>query len=198
MKEFWDERYGKTEFAYGTAPNDFFKNWIDNQKPGTILFPCEGEGRNAVYAATKGWDVFAFDYSEKGKEKAEQLAKSLKVNISYEISDALYYKSDKKFDAVVLIFAHFPENTRQNIHKRLAAMLKPGGILLMGAFNTDQINNNSGGPKNSELLYSIKKLRNDFSEMEIQLLQNQEIQLYEGRYHEGKADIITLIARKRS
>lgn len=197
MKEFWDERYGKDEFAYGTAPNDFFKEWIDTQKPGTVLFPCEGEGRNAVYAATKGWNVSAFDYSEKGKEKAEQLAASLKVSLNYEISDALYYKSENKFDAIVLVFAHFPENTRQNIHKRMASMLKSGGTLLLEAFNTRQIENESGGPKNVELLYSTKILKDDFSEMEIQMLENKEIQLYEGRFHEGKAEVVRLIAKKK-
>lgn len=197
MKEFWDERYGKAEFAYGTAPNDFFKEWIDKQKPGTILLPCEGEGRNAVYAATKGWKVSAFDFSEKAKEKAEQLADSLKASINYKVSDALYYKPEQKFDAVVLIYAHFPEDIRQNIHKRMSGMLKPGGTLLMEAFNTQQIENESGGPKNVEMLYSIKKLKEDFSEMEFQLLENKEIQLYEGRFHEGKADVVRLIARKK-
>lgn len=198
MKEFWDERYSNSEFVYGTAPNDFFKEWIDKQKPGTILFPCEGEGRNAVYAATKGWDANAFDFSEKGKEKAERLAASLKVSIDYEVSEALYYNNNKKFDAIVLIFAHFPEITRKNIHRRLSAMLKPGGTLLLEAFSTDQIKYASGGPRNIELLYSMKLLKDDFSELEIQLLQNKEIQLYEGLFHGGKADVVRLIAKKRA
>ncbi|HEY9115252.1 MAG TPA: class I SAM-dependent methyltransferase [Bacteroidales bacterium] len=198
MKEFWDERYGKKEFAYGTAPNDFFKEWLDKQKPGTILFPCEGEGRNAVYAATKGWNVFAFDYSVKGKEKADLLASSLKVSINYEVNDALYYKSEQKFDAIVFIFAHFPESIRQNIHKRLTSFLKPGGVVLLEAFNTQQIGNESGGPKNVELLYSLKILKDDFSELDIQLLENKEIQLYEGHFHEGKADVVRLIAKKKA
>ena len=197
MKEFWDERYGKAEFAYGTAPNDFFKEWIDTQKPGTILFPCEGEGRNAVYAATKGWNVFAFDYSKKGKEKAEQLAASLKVTIKYEVSDALYFKSEQKFDAIILIFAHFPVDIRKNIHKRMSSMLNPGGTIILEAFNTRQIENESGGPRTEELLYTIKLLKDDFSELEVQLLENKEIQLYEGRFHEGKADVVRLIAKKK-
>ena len=197
MKEFWDERYGGNEFVYGTAPNDFFKEWIDTQKPGVILFPCEGEGRNAVYAASKGWNVFAFDYSEKGKEKAELLAKSLKVHINYEVSDALYYKNERKFDAVVFVFAHFPESTRLNIHSRIAGMLKPGGTVLIEAFSKQQIDQNSGGPRNAELLYSSKILKNDFSDLEIKLLEEKQIQLFEGRFHDGTANLVRLIAKKR-
>lgn len=198
MKEFWDERYGNDEFVYGTAPNDFFKAWIDKQKPGTILFPCEGEGRNAVYAASRGWKTFAFDYSQKGKEKAESLAKSLKLEITYDLSDALYYNNLIKFDAIVLIFAHFPEHSRQNIHNRLQGMLNPEGTLLIEAFSKQQIENNSGGPRSEELLYSARILKNDFPKLEIKLLEEKAIQLFEGRFHEGNASVVRLIARKRS
>ena len=64
MKEFWDSRYREKEYAYGIEPNEFFKEFIDNNNPGKILLPGEGEGRNAVYSASKGWQVDAFDYSK--------------------------------------------------------------------------------------------------------------------------------------
>lgn len=196
MKEFWDDRYGKSEYAYGTAPNDYFKRWIDSQSPGSILFPCEGEGRNAVYAASKGWDVYAFDYSSKAKEKAIALANLFSLIINYEINDALLYKNPVLFDAVVLIFAHFQPVFRQNIHQRLINMLKSEGIILLEAFHIHQIENQSGGPKTQEMLYSLKDLKSDFASMKILSLENEEIQLYEGRYHEGKADVVRMMAQK--
>ena len=55
MKEFWNERYSQEAYAYGTEPNAFFKSRIDQLSPGKLLLPAEGEGRNAVYAATKGF-----------------------------------------------------------------------------------------------------------------------------------------------
>ena len=70
MKKFWNERYADSQYAYGTEPNAFFKSQIDQRPAGRILLPAEGEGRNAVYAATLGWDVYAFDFSTKAKEKA--------------------------------------------------------------------------------------------------------------------------------
>jgi hypothetical protein len=42
---------------------------------GSILFPAEGEGRNAVFAAKLGWAVSAFDISNEGKNKGIKLAK---------------------------------------------------------------------------------------------------------------------------
>jgi hypothetical protein len=46
-----------------------FKEQLIKIPAGTILFPAEGEGRNAIYAATQGWNVNAFDQSIEGKRK---------------------------------------------------------------------------------------------------------------------------------
>jgi hypothetical protein len=59
----WNERYSKNEFAYGEAPNNYLKEQLEKLSAGAILFPAEGEGRNAVFAATLGWKVSAFDIS---------------------------------------------------------------------------------------------------------------------------------------
>ena len=66
MKDFWDTRYSEETYAYGTAPNIFFSTTFKNLNPGKALFPAEGEGRNAVFAASCGWEVVAFDQSEVG------------------------------------------------------------------------------------------------------------------------------------
>ncbi len=80
MKEFWNERYNQSTYVYGKQPNTFYKSQLDLLVPGSILFSAEGEGRNAVYAATKGWQVDAFDISDAGKTKATQLAKEYQVS----------------------------------------------------------------------------------------------------------------------
>jgi len=85
MKEMWNQRYAAKDFSYGTEPNRFFKDWIDKYPAGEILFPAEGEGRNAIYAAKKGWEVTAFDFSGEGKRKAVQLAEIEKVKIDYKV-----------------------------------------------------------------------------------------------------------------
>jgi hypothetical protein len=72
----WDERYKQQDFAYGVTPNNYLKDQLIKLQTGKILFPAEGEGRNAVFAAKLGWIVSAFDISIEGKKKAMQLAKS--------------------------------------------------------------------------------------------------------------------------
>jgi hypothetical protein len=72
--QFWNQRYGNAEYVYGEDPNKFLASQIKVLKPGKIIFPCEGEGRNAVFAAFLGWQVAAFDGSAVGQFKALQLA----------------------------------------------------------------------------------------------------------------------------
>lgn len=89
MKAFWNQRYDEPEYAYGTQPNLFFKDQLDQLTPGKLLMPAEGEGRNAVYAAGKGWEVTAFDSSSSGQKKALRLAQEKKVTLNYLVADAL-------------------------------------------------------------------------------------------------------------
>ncbi len=204
MKEFWNERYSAPEYAYGIAPNEFFARELASLKPGKILFPGEGEGRNAVYAAESGWEVSAFDLSESGKKKADQLAASKGVNLEYRVGNLteISYPTES-FDALVLIFAHFPASLREGFHRKLYSFLKPGGILILEGFSKDHlkfssVNPLAGGPKDPSMLFSEEELRSDFKEMEILSLEEKEVELKEGLYHSGKSAVIRLVARKVS
>ena len=73
----WDARYGQEGFYYGTEPNDFLVEQAGLIAPGgRVLCLAEGEGRNAVYLASKGFRVLAVDGSAVGLEKARDLARS--------------------------------------------------------------------------------------------------------------------------
>ena len=108
------------EYAYGEQPNNFLREELEKLKPGTILFPAEGEGRNAVFAAKLGWNVSAFDISGEGKNKAPRLAETNKVTIDYQVGELekLNYNPEQ-FDAIALIYAHFPADIKSRTTKPL-------------------------------------------------------------------------------
>lgn len=198
MNQFWNQRYKEEAFAYGTQPNAFLYTQLNDLKPGKILFPCEGEGRNSVYAASKNWEVEAFDFSEEGQKKAYQLAETKHVKIHYQVADALEISyPNNYFDAIVLIYSHFPEPIRKSIHHRLITWLKPGGQLIMEAFHPNQLNNTSGGPKDISMLYTKELLTEDFAELETILMEQQIITLDEGPFHQGKAEVIRYVGVKK-
>jgi SAM-dependent methyltransferase len=197
MSKFWNERFASDEYAYGTSPNQFLKNQLQLLKPGKILFPAEGEGRNAVYAAELGWEVHAFDSSSEAAKKAKRLSDSRNVTISYKISDISEIHYDKKeFDCIALIYFHLHPEYRCIFHAKMLNLLKPGGIILLEGFSKKQIERDSGGPKNLSMLYSKEEMHIDFSCASTYDIREAEVKLNEGSYHQGTASVIRLIAVK--
>ena len=198
----WNERYSIEEFAYGEDPNNYLKEQLAKLPVGTILFPAEGEGRNAVYAAKLGWTVSAFDISNEGKNKAIRLAEKNNVSIDYKVGalETLGFENEK-FDAIALIYAHFPANIKSLYHKIFDSYLKKNGIIIFEAFSKRHIeyvtaNEKVGGPKDIESLFSIDEIKSDFPDYEIIELVEQDIELNEGIYHNGTGSVIRFVGRK--
>jgi Methyltransferase domain len=197
MTSLWDDRYSSKEYVYGTIPNEFLKSELVKVQIGKILFPAEGEGRNAVFASTLGWDVTAFDSSLIGKKKADELAAIKKVSINYLLSDFDKFEAEENsFDCIALIYAHTPDSLRMKVHKKLMEYLKPGGKLILEGFSKNQINNSSGGPKNLDMLFSKEMLLDDFSDLSQKTIYEEDIQLSEGQLHKGNASVIRFVGIK--
>ena len=197
MENFWDQRYGEPGFAYGKEPNEFFKTVIDEVETGRMLLPGEGEGRNAIYAAQKGWSVTAFDQSEVARQKALEWASSLNLWINYELADLAGFKCEGvKYDLVAVIYIHLPAQVRNKIHRQLLDCLRPGGTFIMECFHKSQLQYGTGGPPVEELLYDTEDLRQDFGDLEILRCENIITERQEGPYHSGESSVIQLIARK--
>lgn len=191
----WDRRYSGDEYVYGIHPNVFFRDNTKGAVPGKMLLPAEGEGRNAVYAAGLGWDVYAFDFSAKARDKALNLSKIKQVSIHYavhEMEEANY--DNESFDMMALIYAH--HSNRQDNHRHLTHFLKPEGTVILEAFSKEQINNDTGGPKDLNMLYSVEEIKEDFSHLSELKVWKEELVLNEGNLHKGKSSVIRLIGRK--
>ena len=196
MQQFWDQRYVENETVYGNEPNKFFKLFIDLHKPGTLLLPGEGEGRNAVYAASKGWQVDAFDFSQVAREKALDFARGERVIINYELKNIVDFKAGKQYDAVGLIFVHLPEVLRRKFHQEVYNSIKPGGFMVLEAFAKEQAQLESGGPRDATLLYDVPSLCNDFPFLHMLSCEQKDIFLDEGDYHKGKASVLRMIGQR--
>jgi len=188
---FWDERYAAGEYAYGTEPSLFLKECLASLPPGRALFPAEGEGRNAVYAAQCGWEVSAFDGSAEGRRKALALAAVRGVTLDYRLMrfDDMDYP-DGSFDLIALIFVHPPPEERRALHRRVVSMLRPGGRVLLEVFSTEQLRFSSGGPKDPEMLHTPERLRREFSGLRELRCTVETVRLDEGPFHHGEASVL--------
>ena len=199
----WGNRYANENYAYGIAPNVFFKDALSKYElAGTILLAAEGEGRNAVYAAKKGLAVTAFDTSIEGKKKALRLAEKENVAIDYQVGD--FFDLDlvnNQYDSAALIYAHFPPPLLSKYHKKVAELIKPGGMIILEGFSTEHLalrnaNPDVGGPNKLEMLFSKESIKSDFSEFEVIQLEEVEVDLSEGDFHNGIGKVIRFVARK--
>ena len=200
---FWNERYAHAGYAYGTIPNAYLKEKAVELAPGKILLPAEGEGRNAVFMAKMGWEVEAFDQSTAGKNKALLLAEYYDVKISYTISHVENIRyPENSFDALALIFAHFPGENRRSYHHKLSSFLKPGGHLIIEGFSKEhatfqKLNPKAGGPRDATMLYNMEELKKDFNDLEFIEATEEKVVLAEGEFHQGEALVIRIFAVKK-
>lgn len=197
--DFWNQRYAGEDFVYGKRPNAWFKQNIDGLKPGRLLLPAEGEGRNAVYAASLGWTVDAFDFSPEARGKAERLmgdrSEAIRANIDYQLGDFLTYSTDRRYDLIGLIFTHFGPEVRQAAFRRYSDFLKPGGYLVAEFFSPDQLGRTSGGPKHPDWLITTDELTETFQGLKIEYLKTLETELNEGDYHSGSASVTRFLGK---
>jgi SAM-dependent methyltransferase len=197
MNPFWDIRYNTQKYVYGKEPNGFFSSQLERTPSGNILLPGEGEGRNAVSAALKGWSVDAFDQSGIAKEKALALASENRVQINYKVCQLEDFQFiPNHYDCAGLIFFHADNLGRKYLHQKVYESLKPGGTLILEAFHKEQLNNNTGGPKSLEMLFDEETLSSDFASFRILLLEKKEILLNEGSFHQGEASVIRFLGKK--
>ncbi|MFZ9388536.1 MAG: class I SAM-dependent methyltransferase [Chitinophagaceae bacterium] len=198
----WNERFSGEAYAYGEEPNLFLKEQLDKLPPGKILFPAEGEGRNAVYAASRGWEAQAFDISSEGQKKALKLAEKKGVRIDYRVGElqTLGYLPGE-FDVIALIYAHFPPAKRSGLHRSLGELVKPGGLVILEGFSKKHLeyltkDEKVGGPRDIESLFSMEEMHEEFPGFDPDVLEETEIHLHEGEFHVGLGSVIRFVGRR--
>ncbi len=195
---FWDRKYGRREYVYGTEPNRFLVEQVSGRlKPGKeVLTLGAGEGRNAVWLARQGYVVTAVDYSRPALEKLHLLARRQGVEVCSYLSDVMDFElREARWDAVVLLHMHLPPRKRSLLHRRIVKTLCPAGVLFLEALRCDQFGRRSGGPERPELLYSAETLRRDFQDLVICRLLEED-RFIESGEHRGWTSVINLVARK--
>jgi len=157
----WDERYGTAEFVWTTDPNRFLPPEVEALEPGRALDLACGEGRNAVWLASEGWDTTGVDFSGAGLEKAARLAEANHASVTWIQGDATRWTSDHGYDLVVAFYLHLPEPQRRKAFAVAARALAPGGTLLIVGHDLANLTAGVGGPQNPSVLYTPDDVRRD-------------------------------------
>ncbi len=196
---FWNERFEKEGYLFGTEPNSFLKSQATLFSPGQkVLSVADGEGRNGTFLADLGTDVHAVDFSDVALAKAEKLAAERGVTIRTEQVDLLSHEfSPQTYHAVVAIFIQFatPEQ-RGRLFENLKNALKSGGLFVLQGYRPEQIEYGTGGPPERTNMYTEEFLRQTFADFDIKHLHSHDDSIDEGPGHSGMSALIDLIAKK--
>ena len=193
----WDDRYSEPGFAYGTAPNDFLLSVADRIPKGKILSLAEGEGRNAVYLAARGYEVTGVDGSKVGLGKAEKLARAQGVSIRTIHADLGDFAIEPKaWTGIISCFCHLPVALRAPLHQAVVRGLKPGGVFVLEGFSKEQLPYGTGGPQSIDLLMSLDDLKQELAGLEFLHAVQIEREVREGRGHTGLASVVQILGIK--
>lgn len=196
----WDERYSAEDYAYGTEPNDFLAAHAHKLPAGRILCLAEGEGRNAVFLASLGYEVTAVDQSAAGMDKARKLAKQKSATIETIVADLDEFPIEPgTWDGIVSISAHMPGAIRQYLHHRVVQGLKPGGVFLLEAYTPRQLDmSGKGGPgvEQRDLFMTLADLHEELEGLDFEIARETEREINEGKYHSGPGAVVQILARK--
>lgn len=193
----WDEKYSVKEYVYGKAPNDFLFEMADNLKKGNVLCLAEGEGRNAVHLARRGFAATAVDSSRVGLAKADKLARESGVSIQTVVADLADYTIEEgAWDSMVSIYCHLHQDLRKRLHRDVVAGLKEGGTFLLEAFTPKQLELMTGGPPSAEYLMELETLKVELDGLEFVHGKELVRDVIEGINHTGKCSVVQILARK--
>ncbi|WP_026045576.1 class I SAM-dependent methyltransferase [Paenisporosarcina sp. TG-14] len=198
MNNQWDNRFQISDYLFGKEANVFIKYCYEEfqLKSGDALAIAEGEGRNAVFVAKKGINVTTWDYSEVGLEKTRELAKENGVVVKTEhvdLNDAPW--KENQWDQIFCVFGHFPKQLRESTLANIKKALKPGGYFITEVYSVHQLPYQSGGPKDSSLLYSPEEFISQFNDWRTIHFFMGEVMRDEGS-HNGLSHVIQLAVQK--
>ena len=194
---FWNERYGTEDFAYGTAPNGFVVEQAGRIPAGRVVCVGAGEGRNAAHLAGLGYSVVAVDGSKTGAVKTKRLAAERGVEVETVTADLRDHDlGDQVWQGAVAIFCHLPSELRRLVHRGIVRSLASGGVLLFESYTPAQLGRGTGGPPVRDMLCSLDDARREFEGLDFEIAHELERDVNEGRYHTGTAAVVQLVGVK--
>lgn len=194
---FWNEKFSRDEYMYGKNPNTFIescKEYFDKNKKFLCL--GEGEGRNAIFFAKKGFNVTALDASNIGLKKLKDFADNEKVKVFTECIDLNHWEPKSTYGSIVASYLHMHKNEHIPLFQKIEVALDKDGYFVGEFFSKDQLNYSSGGPKNEDLLYETSDFQKGFPNCKQIQLSKEIVHLDEGFGHQGEASVIRVVLQK--
>ncbi|MDI9917873.1 class I SAM-dependent methyltransferase [Rhodococcus sp. IEGM 1379] len=162
----WDKKYEQTELVWGVPPNELLVEYATALPHGQALDLACGEGRNALWLATRGWEVTGIDFSPVAIEKARAIAtrspRSVVERLDYRCGDVRTVEYGSGYDLALVLYLHLTAPELISVVNRAINSLKPDGILMILGHDRSNVDYGVGGPEDPEILYTPEDLMKKF------------------------------------
>ena len=169
QREQWDRRYAAVESLWAAQPNRFLVAEVADLEPGRALDLACGEGQNAIWLASLGWEVTGVDFSQVAIEKARARAERDGVRVEFTCADLLEYRPDPgAFDLVLVLYLHIAAAGRRSVLEMASAALAPGGTFVLVGHDLTNVSDGVGGPSDPALLCTPDEIAGELPDLTIE------------------------------
>lgn len=178
----WDERHAARDPIESHEPDPTLVDEIGSLPPGRALDLGAGDGRNAVWLASQGWQVTAVDFSQVALDRGRGRATASGVEVEWQLANLLEWSPGaSRFDLVTLFFIHLPPDERRDVYARAAAAVAPGGTLLIVGHDRTNLADGVGGPQDPDVLFAPGEVAADLAGFRIDRAEAVRRQAPDGR-----------------
>ncbi|MDP1805879.1 MAG: class I SAM-dependent methyltransferase [Acidimicrobiales bacterium] len=176
----WDERYSAPDRKSLTEPNALVAEELGDVPPGRALELAAGEGRHALWLASRGWQVVAVDFSEVALRAAQARARTNGHHASFVVADVHTFPlPPASFDLVLATFFHPRPSERPALYPRLAEALAPGGTLLLVSYDKANLAEGNKGPQDPDFLMDPPVLAAELRELGLHVTRAEAVRVPE-------------------
>ncbi len=182
----WNERYTGTDLVWSATPNQFVAAELGSLPPGRAVDLAAGEGRNALWLASLGWQVTAVDFAAAGLEKGRAVEETLGLAhpVTWVCADLLTWAptptgssspSESAYDLAVVAYLQLPAAERREVVRRAVAALRPGGTFFLVAHDTTNLTEGTGGPQDASVLMSAEDVLADLAGIDVEVVRAERV-----------------------
>ncbi len=173
----WNARYSARDLVWGSDPNRFVAEALGDAEPGRALDLACGEGRNAIWLASLGWQVTGVDFSDVAIERARKLASGRSVEVDFQVADVTRFRDDAGARTLAVIaYLQVPRDDQRAVLANACAALAKGGRLFMIGHALRNLAAGYGGPSSPDVLWDPDALCQDVEAAGLRVERCEEVE----------------------
>ncbi|HYS39927.1 MAG TPA: class I SAM-dependent methyltransferase [Pseudonocardiaceae bacterium] len=159
----WEERYRSRAAVWSERPNPHLVAETTGLTPGAALDAGSGEGADALWLASRGWQVTAVDFAatalQRGAAQAEARGADVAGRIRWVHADlTTWAPAEGHFDLVSAQFLQLPTAPRQTLFDRLTTAVAHAGTLLIVGHHPSDLQTTVPRPPMPDLFFTAEEI----------------------------------------